>query len=78
MTLVANRSAKAGRFVDFLDAHLPADTDLDALTALNDLQWAEVAHLAGENVPSNATRSAILTGLRERRSTDDAFEGLPR
>lgn len=70
--LVANRVAKARRFIDFLDANLPADTDLDAVAAFDDLQWAEVARLAGERPPSTETVAAILTGLRERRRPLDA------
>lgn len=74
-TLLANRVAKARRFIDFLDAHLPADADLELLDGLD---WDHIAHLAGEHTPSLATRSAITVGLRERRSTENPLRGLPR
>lgn len=75
-----NRVAKARRFIDFLDGHLPADTDLDTIDAFDDRQWTVVATLAGERPPSPDTRACILVGLRERRRSLDAglLEGLPR
>lgn len=77
-TLIANRVAKARRFIDFLDAHLPADTDLDLVEIFTAGEWAEIAQLAGEQPPSTETRAAILVGLRERRSTESPLRGLPR
>jgi hypothetical protein len=75
-TLIANRAAKASRYVDFLDTNLPADADLDQLERAD---WDRIAELAGEQPPSPATRAAILTGLRERRRlrTASPLEGLP-
>lgn len=73
-TLVNNRVAKARRFIDYLDTHLPANADLEQL---DNIDWTRVSELAGENIPSPATRAAISVGLRERRSTASPLEGLP-
>lgn len=78
-TLVHNRVAKARRFIDFLDAHLPADADVEAIAAFDDDKWAVVAQFAGERPPSAETQACIVTGLRERRRPldDSLLEGLP-
>lgn len=79
-TLVANRVAKARRFIDFLNEYLPADADIDAVEAFDDLQWAEVAHMAGERPPSASTQACIVVGLRERRRpfSSGLLDGLPQ
>lgn len=78
-SLLANRVAKASRYVDFLDVNLPVDADLDVL---NYVDWEQVAELAGEQPPSEATRAAIITGLRQRRAAQAVgphlLRGLPR
>lgn len=74
-TLIDNRVAKARRYIDYLDTNLPDDIDLGGALLID---WARVAELAGEQIPSESTRAAILVGLRERRSTDSPLLGLPQ
>jgi hypothetical protein len=76
----ANRTAKALRFVAFLDAnggeHL-ASTTLENLTLA---QWLRIAELAGEQAPSKATISQIIGHFRGREAVagHNPFERIGR
>lgn len=56
--LIANRAAKAGRFIDYLGGtqNLPR----------TQAEWAKVARDMGEEVPSAATQAQIEAGLNKR------------
>lgn len=77
-THTANRVAMATRLADFLEQHLEEPTP-EQVAALNDIAWARIARLAGEQrIPSQATRDCVVVAIREhRRSTDELWSGLP-
>jgi hypothetical protein len=83
-THVANVSAKAGRFIDFLLELVPLEVlDLDQMRVWGDAEWQRVAELLNERNGTSETmpktsRSAIIVGLREHhRAAVDPFAGLP-
>lgn len=76
-THLQNRVDMAMRLADFIDTHLPADTDLAVLEIFTEAEWTEITRLAGEqHVPSPATRACVIGILRERRSDEDPFRGF--
>lgn len=65
-SLLVNRARKAERIADFLVDHL-VTVDTEIIAALTDIEWDRLAHMAGENTPSDATRAAIIANLNGRR-----------
>lgn len=79
---LANVSAKAERFADFLSAHLGDALDLEQVKLWNDAEWRTVTDLKNSlhsdgviDSPPQSSRSAIVAVLRERQR--DPWEGLP-
>jgi len=80
-TRAANQLAKAYRFGDWLDEHLPLD--IDEMKLWGDDEWQAVTDLFNLNrvdgkrdTAPNTSRSTIIAILRERRAVADPFAGL--
>jgi hypothetical protein len=74
----ANRTSKAIRYVAVLRGLGVHYSDPGIVALMSEKRWNQVAEVAGENVPSDATRAVIVTLLRELpKLPADAFAGLP-
>lgn len=83
----ANRTAKARRFVAFLDEHAGAHVSASTLEQLTTAQWVHLTNKLNEatgrdeNVPSATTIAAIIAYMRAREDMaathlSDPFAGL--
>lgn len=84
-TLTVNRQRKAQRIADTIDRLLAHEVAavagdirqasvLDLIDRIDDLRWAELAHLTDDQAPSTETRAIVRTILEERYSPVDPFD----